>query len=36
MAGFVNNIFLGFGLSLVLPVTIFIVLSIFLAITSGK
>jgi hypothetical protein len=36
MAGLINNIFAGLGLSLVFPLVLFVVLSIFLAIMSGK
>jgi len=36
MAGMVNNLFLGFGLSLVLPLALLIIISIFLTFISGK
>lgn len=36
MASMVTNIFAGLGLSLVFPLVLFVILSIFLAITSGK
>ncbi|GEM_PF-2359703 len=36
MAGLINNLFAGLGLSLVLPLALYLVSSIFLAIISGK
>lgn len=36
MTGLLNNLFEGFGLSLVFPLILFIVISVFMAITSGK
>ena len=36
MAGMVNNLFLGFGLSLVLPLALLIIISIFYAVIFSK
>lgn len=36
MSGFILHIFTGLGLSLVLPLVVFIVLSLMLTIISGK
>jgi hypothetical protein len=36
MASFVNNIFFGFGMSLILPLVVYVILSILLAMITGK
>jgi len=36
MAGMVNNLFLGLGLSLILPLALLVIICIFLTFISGK